>query len=195
MIFCRVAVLAGHDRLGGFFADLLQDGVGALVRTGGRRSSCPGRRWRRVSITWARRWPGCRWKWSSQGPICRSKLGVFQDRVHGFSTRHRPSSRSGKSSCGARCGRRCRVHGRAGSPCSSTTSWSQSRRISCTCCTWPDSSPLCHKPLARAAPIDGARRFSAVSARASRFIQANISTSPLDALLRDDRHQAVVVPA
>ena len=25
---------------------------------------------------------------------------------------------------------------------SSTTSWSQSRRISCTVCTWPDSSPL-----------------------------------------------------
>src|SRR5262249_36896193 len=63
---------------------------------------------------------------------------------------------------------------------SSTTSLSQSRRISCTCCTWPDSSPLNHS-LPRERLKYTARPSSAVFARASRSIQANISTSPVAA--------------
>jgi len=61
---------------------------------------------------------------------------------------------------------------------SSTTSLSQSSRMSCTCCTWPDSSPL-NQSLLRERLKYTARLSSAVFCSASRFIQANISTSPV----------------
>jgi hypothetical protein len=46
-------------------------------------------------------------------------------------------------------------------------------------CTWPDSSPLNHS-LPRDRLKYTARPSSAVFCRASRFIHANISTSPVD---------------
>ena len=61
---------------------------------------------------------------------------------------------------------------------SSTTSLSQSRRISCTVCTWPDSSPLNHSLLRERLKYT-ALFSSAVFCSASRFIQANIKTSPV----------------
>src|SRR5450830_86003 len=63
---------------------------------------------------------------------------------------------------------------------SSTTSSSQSSRISSTFCTWPDSSPLCHSFLRERLQYT-ASPSSTVLYSASRFIQANISTSLLPA--------------
>src|SRR5437868_439996 len=59
---------------------------------------------------------------------------------------------------------------------SSTTSSSQSRRISWTFCTCPDSSPLCHNRL-RDRDQNTASPISTVRCSASRFMYANISTS------------------
>ena len=42
-------VLGGHHDFGGFFADLLQEGVGALVQEAGDVAGLAGRR----------RWPAC----------------------------------------------------------------------------------------------------------------------------------------
>src|SRR5574340_9298 len=63
---------------------------------------------------------------------------------------------------------------------SSTTSLSQSRRVSLTFCTWPDSSPLRHS-LLRERDQYTPRPVRAVSSSASRFIHATIRISPLAA--------------
>ena len=70
---------------------------------------------------------------------------------------------------------------------SSTTSLSQSSRMSCTCCTWP----LSPRPCATDGCASGSsRRLAALGGQhqASLFIQANISTSPVPCSARS--HEA-----
>src|SRR5690606_40358507 len=69
------------------------------------------------------------------------------------------------------------------------TSPSQSRRRSCTAWTCPDSSPLRHRRW-RERDQYTARAVAAVSARASRFIQATIRICPLWAswAIRSEEH-------
>ena len=134
-----IAVLARHHHLGRLFADLLQHRVVALAQQPGhvadRRIAGPPRldhrrqpRQRVVAST------------SFVDPP-----GIFQDRLDDLPAAVPQNLEEARMTAGV-AGDRVRPGSLPScSTFSSTTSLSQSRRTSCTCWTWPLSSPLRHR--------------------------------------------------
>ena len=194
-IRAAVAVLAGHHDLGRLLADLLQHRVGALGEQAGDVALV------RVAASGARRSP------RPGGPACRRRTcgGIHRAAicrcVPGLSRPDRPPARRRPRRRWKKQEWRPVWQAMAGSPgarpvCSTlsrTTSLSQSRRSSCTFCTWPLSSPLCQRRWRERLQYT-ASPSAAVRASASRFMKASISTSLRADLLGDRRHEAVAVP-
>ncbi len=173
-------VLGRHHRFGRFFADLLQDRVLAARKQ--------ARHIRRVGIAAAARLDdGGQLASGWRRSFAVDELGVLQHRIDRLPAAvvETPEEAALRARCGTRCHRparqrtarrrrRSRVGSRARAACARTPRpCATAGRASAT------SRPRC--------------AVAAVSASASRFAQATISTRARGAVLRDDRHQPVGV--
>ena len=181
----RVAVLRGHDGLGGLLADLLEDRVVALRE---QRRDVGGRRGRRCGATAIV---------AASRARMSSRISHRRRSPSGPSARARPSCHAPSSS--VRKKHRSWPVWHAMPPSCSTSSTmaspSQSSRISRTRCTWPERLALAPQLVARARQVVRLAACRAVRASASRFIHASVSTLCDVASCAIAGDEAVGVPA